>query len=358
MAQYHEKMPHPQNSGHRTQSDEETASRLVTTDINLAHGSHYDSHSEERLIRSRQATTLCATCHVPKKLKTLEKDPAVSGTEDALFVTSGIMGNLISVMVHCRFRGSEVLVGDESHMVFYEQGSVAQVSRQILQKCSARSDGRLDLKDLESKIHHGYPGVQFAQTHLLWLENSHNRMGGGDACYPCPMKEVRELADGYGLKIHLDGARLFNAAEALGVEPAEIIQFCDSITLCLSKGLGTPVGSLIGGKAEFISEARQARISFGGGMHQAGVIAAAGLVALKHGKANVKLDNQKARMFAKAVQELACPVCTTDPAVVDSNMVLLTVTAPLSGQDLCDQLSAGDRQTDVVPNDWSDLHQA
>ncbi|XP_040293391.1 probable low-specificity L-threonine aldolase 2 [Bufo bufo] len=269
------------------------------------------------------------------------------GTEDALFVTSGTMGNLISVMVHCRVRGSEVLVGDESHMVFYEQGSVAQVAGVLPRAVRTLKDGRLDLKDMESKIQHSYPDVHYAQTRLICLENSHNRMGG--RVLPLSyMKEVRELADRYRLKIHMDGARLFNAAEALGVEPAEIVRFCDSVTMCLSKGLGAPVGSLIGGKAEFIAEARRAKKMLGGGMRQAGVLAAAGLVALKRAKENVKLDQQNAKMFAKAVQELACPICTTDPAVVDSNMVLLTVTAPLSGQDLCDQLSAGDQQAGVV----------
>ncbi|XP_075701827.1 uncharacterized protein LOC142665903 isoform X2 [Rhinoderma darwinii] len=269
------------------------------------------------------------------------------GTEDALFVTSGAMGNLISVMVHCPVRGSEVLVGDESHLYFYEQGSAAQVAGVFSRAVRTMKDGRLDLKDLEGRIQHGYPDVHFAKTCLICLENSHNRMGG--RVLPLSyMKEVRDIADRYGLKIHLDGARLFNAAEALGVEPAEIVRFSDSVLLCLSKGLGAPVGSLIGGKAEFIAEARRARKMLGGGMRQAGVLAAAGLVALKHAKENVKLDHQNAKAFAHAVQELGSSICSADPAVVESNMVLLTVTAPLSGQELCDQLRAGDQQAGVA----------
>lgn len=269
------------------------------------------------------------------------------GTEDALFVTSGTMGNLISVMVHCQIRGSEVLIGDESHMSFYEQGSAAQVAGVFPRAVRTLKDGRLDLKELESRIQHGYPDVHYAKTRLICLENSHNRMGG--RVLPLSyMKEVRDLADRYGLKIHLDGARLLNAAEALGVEPAEIVRFCDSVSLCLSKGLGAPVGSLIGGKAEFIAEARRARKLLGGAMRQAGVLAAAGLVALKRAKENVTLDHQNAKTFAKAVQELASPVCSTDPTVVDSNIVLLTITAPLSGQELCDQLNAGDQPSGVA----------
>ncbi|XP_073538621.1 uncharacterized protein [Phyllobates terribilis] len=269
------------------------------------------------------------------------------GTEDALFVTTATMGNLIAVMVHCRLRGSEVLVGDESHTFFYEQGNTAQVAGVFPRSVRTLKDGRLDLKDLESKIQHSYPDVHVAQTCLICLENSHNRMGG--RVLPLSyMQEVRDLADRYGLKIHLDGARLHNAAEALEVEAAEIVRFCDSVSLCLSKGLGAPVGSLLAGKAEFIAEARRVRKMLGGGMRQAGVLAAAGLVALKLAKENVKLDHQNAKTFAKAVHELASPVCSTDPAAVDSNMVLLTIMAPLSGQDLCDRLSACDQQSGVA----------
>ncbi|KAM3921635.1 uncharacterized protein RB166_011051 isoform 2-T2 [Leptodactylus fuscus] len=269
------------------------------------------------------------------------------GTEDALFVTSGTMGNLISVMVHCRVRGFEVLLGGESHMFFYEQGNIAQLAGVFPRAIQTLKDGRLDLKELESKIQHGYPDVHFAQTRLICLENSHNRMGG--RVLPLSyMKEVRDLADRYGLKIHLDGARLLNAAEALGVEPAEIVQFCDSVSLCLSKGLGAPVGSLIGGTAEFIAEARRMRKMLGGGMRQAGVLAAAGLVALRQAKENVRRDHHNAKTFAKGVQELASPVCTADPTIVDSNMVMLTITPPLSGQELCDQLNADDQSSGVT----------
>ncbi|XP_075072821.1 uncharacterized protein LOC142161255 isoform X2 [Mixophyes fleayi] len=220
------------------------------------------------------------------------------GTQDALFVTSGTMGNLISVMGHCRIRGGEVLLGDESHMYIYEQGSIAQVAGVFPRPIKTLKNGCLDLQDLESKIQHGYPDVHYAQTRLICLENSHNRMGG--RVLPLSyMKEVRDLADSYGLKVHLDGARLINAAETMGVEPAQIVHYCDSVSLCLSKGLGAPVGSLVGGQAEFVAEARRTRKMLGGGMRQAGILAAAGLVALKHAQENVKLDHHNAKTFAK-----------------------------------------------------------
>ncbi|KAM5135618.1 L-allo-threonine aldolase-like [Mantella aurantiaca] len=259
------------------------------------------------------------------------------GTEDALFVCTGTMGNLISVMSHCRMRGAEVLLGDESHMNIYEQGSTAQVAGVFSRPVRTLKDGRLDLQDLESKIQHGYPDVHFAQTRLICLENSHNRMGG--RVLPLSyMKEVRDIADRYGLKVHLDGARLINAAVSLGVEPAEIVKYCDSVSLCLSKGLGAPAGSLIGGTAEFVAEARRIRKLLGGGMRQAGVLAAPGLVALKRAWENLTLDHQNAKTFAKAVQELDSPLCLTDPTVVDSNMVLLSLLGRLTGEELCEQL--------------------
>ncbi|XP_063819749.1 uncharacterized protein LOC135058025 isoform X2 [Pseudophryne corroboree] len=260
------------------------------------------------------------------------------GTQDALFVTSGTLGNLVSVMGHCRIRGAEVLLGDESHMYIYEQGNAASVAGVFARPVRTLKNGCLDLQDLESKIQHGYPDVHYAQTRLICLENSHNRLGG--RVLPLSyMKEVRDLADRYGLKVHLDGARLLNAAQSLGVEPAQIVQFCDSVSLCLSKGLGAPVGSLVGGQTDFVAEARRTRKLLGGGMRQAGILAAAGLVALNRAQENVKLDHHHAKTFAKAVQELGSPVCSVDPAIVESNMVMLTLPDKLSGEELCAQLS-------------------
>ncbi|XP_073463017.1 uncharacterized protein [Aquarana catesbeiana] len=261
------------------------------------------------------------------------------GQQDALFASTGTMGNLIAVMSHCRRRGAEVLLGDESHMNIYEQGSMAQVAGVFPRPVRTLKDGRLDLQDLESKIQHGYPDVHFAQTQLICLENTHNRMGG--RVLPLSyMKEVRDIADRYGLKVHLDGARLINAAVSLGVEPAEIVKYCDSVSLCLSKGLGAPMGSLLGGTAEFIADARRIRKLLGGGMRQAGVMAAPGLVALKNARENLKLDHQNAKAFANAVQELGSPLCLADPADVDSNIVLLSLPGRLMGEELCEKLGA------------------
>ncbi|KAG8446440.1 hypothetical protein GDO86_014047 [Hymenochirus boettgeri] len=259
------------------------------------------------------------------------------GTEDALFVTSGTMGNLISVMCHCYSRGGEILIGDESHLCMYEQGGAAQVAGVFTRTVRTLKDGTLDLQDLESKIQHGFPDAHFGETRLICLENSHNRMGG--RVLPLSyMMEVRKLADRYHLKIHLDGARLLNAALSLGVKPSEIVQFCDSVSFCLSKGLGAPVGALIGGPKQFIANAKRIRKLLGGGMRQAGVLAAAGIVALNRANENLALDHHNAKAFAVGVQALSSPLCTVDPAVVDSNMVLLMLADKVPAQDLCKQL--------------------
>ncbi|XP_063312424.1 uncharacterized protein LOC134611975 [Pelobates fuscus] len=260
------------------------------------------------------------------------------GTENALFVTSGTMGNLISVMAQCRTRGAEILIGDQSHINIYEQGGSAQIAGVFARPVRTLSDGRLDLHDLESKIQHSYPDVHFGKTCLICLENTHNRMGGRVLSLAY-MREVRELADRYGLKVHLDGARLLNAAYSLRVDPAQIVQFCDSVSLCLSKGLGAPVGSLIGGPADFVSEARRLRKLLGGAMRQAGVLAAAGLVALNRAQKTVSLDHHNAKVFSRGVQELGLELCTTNPATVESNIVLLTVSETLGAQELCDELN-------------------
>ncbi|KAM4691846.1 L-allo-threonine aldolase-like [Rhinophrynus dorsalis] len=265
----------------------------------------------------------------------------IFGTENALFVTSGTMGNLISVMCHCQSRGAEILIGDESHIYMYEQGSPAQIAGVFARPVRTLKDGCLDLQDLERKIQHDYPDPHHAKTQLICLENTHNRMGG--RVLPLSyLREVRSLADHYHLKVHLDGARLLNAAQSLGVEPAEIVQFFDSVSVCLSKGLGAPVGALLGGRTQFVADARRARKLLGGGMRQAGVLAAAGIVALKRAKENVVLDHQNAKAFAKGVEELASPLCSTELSTVDSNMVMLKMNGKLTAQELCELLKEPD----------------
>ncbi|KAJ1128819.1 hypothetical protein NDU88_007193 [Pleurodeles waltl] len=262
----------------------------------------------------------------------------ILGTEDALFVTSGTMGNLVSVMCHCRNRGEELLVGDQAHLYLYEQGGVAQIAGVSPRLVTNLSNGQLDLEELESKIQKEYPDPHYARTRLICLENTHNRTGG--RILPLShLREVRLLADRYGLAVHLDGARLINAAVALGVAPAEIVQYCDSVSLCLTKGLGAPVGAVIGGRREFIKECLRARKVLGGGMRQAGILAAAGLLALSQAEDTCRADHHRAKKFATGVQQLASPVCSVDLPSVETNMVMLVVNEPrICPQEFCERM--------------------
>jgi len=237
------------------------------------------------------------------------------GKEAALYVASGTMGNLVSVLTHCG-RGEEIIVGDHGHLFLFEAGSVSAVGGIHSRQVPNRSDGTLDLAQVEAAIRPN--DDHFPRTRLICLENTHNRCGG--ACLtPDYMRQVRVLADEYNLKIHLDGARVFNAAVALGIDVRELTRDADSLSFCLSKGLSAPVGSLVCGPANFIREARRARKVLGGGMRQGGVIAAAGVVALEHMIDRLAEDHVNARRLAEGLADI--PGITLDPSRVQTNIV-------------------------------------
>ncbi|XP_067860115.1 threonine aldolase 1 isoform X4 [Heptranchias perlo] len=261
------------------------------------------------------------------------------GMEDALFVPTGTMGNLISVMCHCRERGAELIVGDQAHIHLYEQGGSAQIAGIHSRTVRNLPDGTFDLNEVESKIRQGFPDPHYPRTHLICLEDTQNVQGG--RVLPLSfLQEVRDLADTYKLPVHMDGARLMNAAVALGVEPAEIVRHCDSVCMCLSKGLGAPVGSLIGGRKEFIEQALRVRKVLGGGMRQAGVLAAAGLLSISDMVERLKDDHRNTRKFAQGIQKYASPVCDTNIDAVETNILMFTVNdARISPEEFCDQMA-------------------
>jgi threonine aldolase len=237
------------------------------------------------------------------------------GKEAALFVASGTMGNLVSVLTHCG-RGDEIIVGDYGHIFLYEAGSVSAVGGIHSRQVPNQPDATLDLAQIEAAIRPD--NAHFPRTKLICLENTHNRCGG--ACLtPDYMRRVRALADKYNLKIHLDGARVFNAAVALDVDVRELTRDADSLSFCLSKGLSAPVGSLVCGPADFIHEAHRARKVLGGGMRQGGVIAAAGIVALEQMVDRLAEDHAHARRLAKGLADI--PGITLDPSRVQTNLV-------------------------------------
>ncbi|MDE0103206.1 MAG: aminotransferase class I/II-fold pyridoxal phosphate-dependent enzyme [Bryobacterales bacterium] len=245
------------------------------------------------------------------------------GKEAAVFVPSGTMGNQIAVAVHTS-PGQEVICEENSHIVLYEMGMLARFSG-----CLARSipaaDGRLDWESIRPRVRR--PSDHFRGTGLIALENTHNQ-AGGRVYSMAALREIRSRSAESGIPVHMDGARVFHAAAALDVSVAEIGATVDSLTFCLSKGLGAPVGSLLTGTREFIGEARLVRKALGGGMRQAGVLAAAGLVALDQSPVNIPAAHENARFLAEALAEV--PGMAVAPGNVETNILF----ADISGTGL------------------------
>ncbi len=256
------------------------------------------------------------------------------GKEAALFVASGTMGNLVCQMVHCR-RGDEMLVGDQAHIFFYEQGGSAAIAGIHPRTIPNQTDGTLALADIEASLR--ADNIHFPRSRLVVLENTHNRCHGSplDVAY---MQQVVGLADRHGLKVHVDGARIFNAAIALGTQPHVLVEGADSVTFCLSKGLAAPVGSLVCGSKAFIAEARRARKVLGGGMRQAGVLAAAGIVALTHMVERLADDHGHARQLAQQLAQL--PRIVVAPEQIKTNIVYLRIDhSQMTAPDLVQRLA-------------------
>lgn len=244
------------------------------------------------------------------------------GKEAALFVPSGTMGNLASLLVHCG-RGDEVILGDQAHIYVYEAGGSSAVGSIHPRPLPNRPDGTIDLELVEAAIRPN--DVHAPRSKLLALENTHNRCSG--AVLPVAYMEAAcALAHRRGLAVHLDGARVFNAAVALGVDVQALVHPCDSVSFCLSKGLGAPVGSVIASSQAFIQEARRARKVLGGGMRQSGVLAAAGIVALTEMVERLADDHANARRLAEGIADL--PGVVLDPAAVQSNIVIFALNRP------------------------------
>lgn len=219
------------------------------------------------------------------------------GKEAALLVASGTMGNLVCSLTHCG-RGDEVILGDQSHTFLYEAGGMSALGGIHPHTVANQPDGTMRLADIEAAIRGR--NVHFPRTRLICLENTHNRCHGS-ALTPEYTSAVAALARERGLRVHLDGARVFNAAVALNVDVRELTRSVDSLSFCLSKGLSAPVGSVVCGSADFIAEARRTRKVLGGGMRQSGVIAAAGIVALEQMVERTAEDHRNARRLAEGI---------------------------------------------------------
>jgi threonine aldolase len=255
------------------------------------------------------------------------------GQEAALLVPSGTLANLVCVLTHCA-RGDEAILGDQCHTFVYEAGGIAALGGVHPHPITNQADGTLRLQDIERAIRPD--NVHFPISRLICLENTHNQCGGR-VLSPAYTADVKDLARRHGLKVHLDGARVFNAAVALGVDVRDLTAGLDSVSFCLSKGLSAPVGSLVCGSKDFVARARRTRKILGGGMRQCGVIAAAGIVALDQMVERLAQDHAHARTLAQGIARV--PGLSVDPASVDTNLVFFEVTAEsMSAQELATSL--------------------
>jgi threonine aldolase len=249
------------------------------------------------------------------------------GKQAALFIPSGTMGNLAAILAHCT-RGDEVILGDLCHTTLFEAGGVAALGGVHPRTVPNQPDGTLAMEAIEDAVRPD--DEHFPVSRLVCLENTHNRCGG----VPLTAEYTRQVgaaARARGLSLHVDGARIFNAAAATGSAVRELAGPADSVMFCLSKGLCAPVGSVLCGEAEFIRKARRVRKQLGGGMRQAGVIAAAGIVALERMADRLHEDHARARRLAAGLKDIPGVRLETDPPATNMVFFSLTPEAPLDG---------------------------
>ena len=270
------------------------------------------------------------------------EDPSVNRLEEiaaarmkkeaALFVASGTMANLVALLTHCG-RGDEVIVGDKAHSFINEVGGMAALGSIHPRTLPNQPDGTLVPDDIKNAIRGD--NAHWPRTKLIALENTHNACNGSPLT-PAYHKAVSDLSRARGVKVHTDGARIFNAALALGVAASELTQYTDTVSFCLSKGLSAPVGSLVCGTREFIAEARHNRKMVGGGMRQAGIIAAAGIVALETMIDRLVDDHANARRLAEGLADI--PGIALDPARVKTNIVFFDLSNGMTARELADRV--------------------
>ena len=268
------------------------------------------------------------------------------GKEAGLFVSSGTMGNLLSVLSVC-LRGDEVIMGNMGHTFLFEAGGISALGGVFPNTLPNQADGSLRLEDIEAAIRPD--DIHVPISRMVILENTHNRCGG-TVLSPQYTQAVADLAHQHHLHLHLDGARVFNAAVALGIPAAKVAEPADSVTFCLSKGLCAPVGSVVCGSRDFIQQGRRIRKMLGGGMRQAGILAAAGIVALEKMIPRLQEDHAKAKRLADSLREI--PGIVFEMGFPQSNMVFpsLSPEVPLSTQQVIEKLGAMGIRLSAVAN--------
>jgi threonine aldolase len=294
----------------------------------------------------------------PTVNKLQQKAAEMLGKEDSLFVPSGTMGNLLALLVHCQ-RGDEVILGERSHMYLKVAGGMSALGGIHPRPVKNQPDGALLFDDILASIQ--IKDVHHTITRLVCLENTHNSCGGAALSVEYT-RAVGKISRENDLFLHIDGARIFNAAAALGVSAKELVQPADSVMFCLSKGLVAPVGSMLVGTRKFISRARHLRKMVGGGMRQVGVLAAAGLISLERMTTRLEQDHIRAKKLAEGLGQLKGLVL--DAGTVPTNMVYFNLAdeVPLDVNQIIDALkkrgvlidTAGPRRFRLVTHYWVD----
>jgi threonine aldolase len=267
-----------------------------------------------------------------------EKSAVLMGKEAGLFVASGTMANLIAVLANCR-RGDEVMMGDLGHTFLFEAGGVSALGGVVIHTLPNQPDGTINLDDIRNAIR--TDDIHHPVSRVLILENTQNRCGGVAISRDYTQKAA-ELVHSQKLLLHLDGARIFNAATALNEKLVDLVSPADTVTFCLSKGLCAPVGSVLCGSMDFIEKARRIRKMLGGGMRQAGILAAAGIVALDTMQERIHEDHLTASMLAEGLSSL--PGISLDKGMPQTNMVFIAIDTKenLSAMQLSQYLSEKD----------------
>ncbi|MBU5484922.1 low-specificity L-threonine aldolase [Clostridium sp. MSJ-11] len=258
-----------------------------------------------------------------------ELSAKITGKEAALFVPSGTFGNQLALFTHCQ-RGNEVILGEDCHIIMHEVGASSVIAG--VQLRPVRTDkGQLDPKETESKIRG--VDIHFPETGLICVENAYSN---GRVIPLENMKEIYNIANAHNIPVHLDGARLFNAATYLNVQAYEITKYCDSVMFALSKGLCAPVGSVLAGSKEFIDKARKKRKLMGGGLRQAGILASAGLVALNDMIENLKQDHENALYLGKELSTIPGVKVRLDD--IHISMVFFTIDTALDDSIIVNEM--------------------
>ena len=279
------------------------------------------------------------------------------GKEAALFVPSGTMGNLISILTHCN-RGDEVIMGKRTHTFLDELGGAAALGGVHSNTLINQPDGTLKLEDIRDAIR--AEDIHFPISSLIILENTHADTGGNPLSVEYT-QQVGELSKEHGLNLHIDGARIFNAAVALGVTAADLVDPADSISFCLSKGLCAPIGSVLCGSVEFIAKARRSRKQLGAGMRQVGIIAAAGIVALEENVERLADDHRRMRLLAEGLSTVHGLKLQNNPPVTNILFFEIEEEVPYNAIQIIDLLKkhnvlcnneGGERRIRLVTHYW------